>query len=129
MSVVTVQRNFRRLCRKDAAPEKCIRNWHRQFQETGSVLKGHPPKMALSTFGWQFSAAENILFGVLTVSYRLQRVRCMMRTGDRNYMPTNCNMSNITNLATTPSANFVTVMLKQHRANSPARSFYKHTVL
>jgi hypothetical protein len=41
--VVTVQRNIRRVYRKDAPTEKSIRKWHQQFQETGSVVKGHSP--------------------------------------------------------------------------------------
>jgi hypothetical protein len=42
-SVVTVQRNFRRAYRKDAPTDKSIRKWYQQFQETGSVVKGHSP--------------------------------------------------------------------------------------
>jgi transposase len=39
-SVVTVQRNFRRVYQKDAPT---VRKWYQQFQETGSVVKGHSP--------------------------------------------------------------------------------------
>jgi hypothetical protein len=42
-SVVTVQRNFRRVYRKDAPTDKSIREWYQQFQETGSVVKGQSP--------------------------------------------------------------------------------------
>jgi hypothetical protein len=42
-SVVSVQRNFRRVHRKDAPADKSVRKWYQQFQETGSVVKGHSP--------------------------------------------------------------------------------------
>jgi hypothetical protein len=41
--IVTVQRHFWQGYAKDAPSDKCIRQWYRQFQETNSVVKGHPP--------------------------------------------------------------------------------------
>jgi hypothetical protein len=50
--VVTVQRTFRRVYRKDAPTDKSIRKWYQQFQETGSVLKGHSP-------GWPSTSQDD----------------------------------------------------------------------
>jgi hypothetical protein len=56
-SVVTVQRNFRQVYRKDAPSDKSVRKWYQHFQETAMLWKdihqvgqAHH-KTTLSSFG------------------------------------------------------------------------------